>query len=175
MCEQEQGISQALDLVPLDNKTKEIAQSIINEDSVDKVKDLTHLFNLMQAKKNVLRVMKMNALLDTVTEQMSERFEKRPGEFSNADLLNYMNVVQNAIDRANKSITQVDDTPAITLQQNNTVNVNIEDTFDRDARERIADAVRAILKRAESMEKPSTEEPIYVEEVGCSESDSKNG
>lgn len=165
-----EDISKALDLVPLDNKTTEIAQSIISEDDVDKVKDLTHMFNLMQAKKNVIRVMKMNSLLDSVTEQMTERFAKRPAEFSNADLLSYMNVVQSAIDRANKSITQVDETPVITLQQNN-VNVTIEDTFDRASRDRIADAVKAMLKRAEQMAKESDDAIDVKEDIVIENSD----
>ena len=73
-----------------------------------------------------------------------ERFEKRPGEFSNTDLINYMNTVQNAIDRANKSLNLIDEAPAITLNQ---VNVNVEDpVLNRESREKITNAINALLK-----------------------------
>ena len=119
--------NELLNLIPLDSKTKEIAQKIIDEDSLDKVKDLTHLFNLNQAKKNVLRILKLNTLLDKVSDTMIERFEQTPGQFSNADLLNYMQVTQSAIDRANKSLNMVDESQAITLNQVNQVNLNVGD------------------------------------------------
>ena len=88
-------------MIPLDDSSNELAQKIINENDLTTVQNLTHLFNLNQAKKNVLRVIKMSSLLDKITDQITERVERRPGEFSNNDLLNYMNVVQASIDRAN--------------------------------------------------------------------------
>lgn len=137
-----------VDLIPLDTKTKELAQEIINEQELEKVQNLTHLFNLNQAKKNVLRVMKLNSLLDKVSDQMIERFEKKPGEFSNNDLLNYMQVTQNAIDRAQKQLNIVDEAPAISLNQ---VNINIENNeggLDRDSRAKITEAVNQLLQMA---------------------------
>ena len=62
----------------LDESISKIAQEIINENDVDSIKDLTHLFNLNQAKKNVIRVIKLNGLLDTVSDKIIERFEKYP-------------------------------------------------------------------------------------------------
>lgn len=142
----------------LDKKTSQIAQEIINEDDVDKIKDLTHLFNLNQAKKNVLRVMKLNGLLDTVSDKIIERFDKYPDNFSSADLLNYLQVTQNAIDKANKNLNLVDDTPVIQLQQNNQVNVSIIDSFDRDSKERVMEFVKSVLAKS-SIEV----EPEYIE------------
>ena len=136
-----------LNLGPLDNQTKDIAQKILDEQDIEKVKDLTALFNLNSQKRNVMRVMKMNALLDTVTDKVVERFEKTPDNFSNEDLIKYMQVTEAAIEKANKQLNLVDETPAIQLQQNNQVNVNIIDSFDRDARERIAEAVKAVLSK----------------------------
>lgn len=141
-------ITQPLDLRPLDNQTKQIAQEILNEQDIEKVKDLTNLFNLNAQKRNVMRVIKMNDLLDKVTDQVVERFEKRPDNFSNEDLIKYMQVTENAIDRANKHLNLVEETPAIQLMQNNQVNINIDSGLDRDGRERVMDAVRAILSKA---------------------------
>ena len=74
-----------LDMIPLDTSTQQIADEIIKETDTKKLKDLTYLFNLNLTKKNVLRVLKLNTLLDKVSDQMLERFEKKPGEFSNSD------------------------------------------------------------------------------------------
>ncbi len=132
----------------LDIKTSQIAQEIINEDDVDTIKDLTHLFNLNQAKKNVIRVMKLNGLLDTVSDKIIERFEKYPDNFSSADLLNYLQVTQNAIEKANKNLSLVEDTPVIQVNQNNQVNLNIIDSYDRDSKNRIMDAVKSFLTKS---------------------------
>lgn len=145
-----------IDTLPIDTNTLEVAQQIINETDLDKVKDLTHLFNLNQSKKNVLRIMRLNGLLDKVSDQMIERFEERPGEFSNADLLNYMQVVQASIDRANKSLNLVNEAPAISLNQNN-VTVNIIDTFDRESKEKITNAIQGILAQIDNTQDDSSD------------------
>lgn len=155
------NLDNTLDIIPLQQEEAEVAYKIIEERDIDKVKDLAHLFNLNQSKKNLLRVIKLNSLLDKVSDQMIERFEKTPGAFSNKDLLDYMQVTQAAIDRANKSLELIDETPAIQLQQNNQVNINVVDTLDRESRERITDAVKAILQRAKSIQ--SQGDDIIVE------------
>lgn len=58
------------DLVTVSNigeKETEIASKILNENNLDEVKNLTRLFNLIQAKKNMLRVMNLNGLFDKVS------------------------------------------------------------------------------------------------------------
>ena len=164
MDNENKDITQPLDLVPLDTHTKQIAQEILNEQDVDKVKDLTTLFNLNAQKRNVMRVIRMNELLDKVTDQVIERFEKRPDNFSNDDLIKYMQVTENAIDRANKHLHLVEETPPIQLQQNNQVNINIESQLDREGRERVIDAVRSIL--AMSKESPMEVDFVDVEKKG---------
>lgn len=149
----------ALDVKPLDLKTKDIAQQILDTDDVDKVKDLTNLFNLNSQKRNVIRVMKMNELLDNVTDKVMERFEKTPDNFSNEDLIKYMQVTENAIDRANKNLNLVSDTPPIQLQQNNQVNINIGSTLDRESRAKVTDAVNMILNKYKN-----SQEPIIIDE-----------
>lgn len=134
-----------LNLQPLDTNTREIAQKILDEQDVDKVKDLTNLFNLNAQKRNVMRVIKMNELLDKVTDQVIDRFEKRPDNFSNEDLIKYMQVTENAIDRANKQLNLVDETPPIQFMQNNQVNINVGADLDRESREKVLERVQAIL------------------------------
>lgn len=149
-----------VDIIPLDNSSKDLATQIIAENDLKKVQDLTHLFNLNQAKKNVLRVIKMNSLLDKISDQMIERVEKTPDNFSNNDLLNYMQVTQSAIDRANKSLNLVDETPAIQLNQVN-INVN-DDVLSRDSRERVTDAIKSIMERLNSIQNSEKESPIII-------------
>lgn len=153
----------SLDLVPLDEKTALIAQQILDEQDIDKVKDLTALFNLNAQKRNVMRVIKMNGLLDKVTDQVIERFEKYPANFSNDDLIKYMQVTENAIDRANKNLNLVEETPAIQLMQNNQVNINIDNGLDRGSREKVLDAVKAILANATKPE-PKVVDVIEIKE-----------
>ena len=79
-----------VDLTVIDEQAVDLAQKVINETDIEKTKDLVSLFNLNAAKKNVIRILKLNGLLDSVSDTMIERFEKYPNEFSNEDLLKYM-------------------------------------------------------------------------------------
>lgn len=166
MDEQKVTSSDIIDLIPLDNKTNELANEIINEESIERTQDLVKLFNLNQAKKNVLRVLKLNSLLDHVSDEMIRRFERTPGEFANNDLLNYMNVVQASIDRANKSLNLVDEVPNISLTQ---VNVNVEENkLNRESRAKITEAISKILEMSQKLniDKESEDELIIEPLIG---------
>lgn len=130
-----------------DNKSRELAQEILNTEDFDKVKDLTALFNMNTKKRNVVRVLKMTELLDNVTDKVIDRFNKTPDNFTNEDLLKYMQVTEASIEKANKNLDMVEEAPAIQLNQNNQVNINIGETLTRDSRERINDAVQSIIKK----------------------------
>lgn len=134
-----------LSVANVNNSIEETAQSILDENDLDKVKDLTHLFNLNQAKKNVVRIMKLNGLMDTVADKIIERFEKYPDNFSNAELLSYLQVTQNTIEKASKSLELIDETPTIQFNNNTQVNVSIIDSLDRESKARVADVIRSIL------------------------------
>jgi len=146
--EKKEDALQVLDTVQLDSDTQAIANQIIHEPDGNKVKQLIDMFNLNQKKKNVIRLIKFNGLLDTVSDSMIERFQKKPGEFGNQDLLNYMSVVQNAIDRVQKSVDSASDMPAIQFNQQNNVNIETVDMFDKEAKEKIATAIKAILNKS---------------------------
>ena len=156
------------DLTQVEQTSDTLAQDILNTDDPKKVKDLTALFNMNQSKKNVLRVLKLSELLDKISDQMLARIDKRAGEFSNADLLNYMNTIQVAIEKASKSLDLVSQSPAIQLNQQN-INIEVNDNIlDRGARERITSAVQSILQKAidlnvisqEDIDKEKTEQII---------------
>lgn len=163
-------VDDLISLLPLEQSNLTLANDIIKEQSFDKTQELIKLFNLNQAKKNALRILKLNDLLDKVQDSMIDRFEKRPGEFSNTDLINYMNTVQSAIDRANKSLTLIDEGPAITLNQVN-VNVNEDPVLNRESREKITNAINALMKLNLNSNEDTPPNEIIVEENKEDETD----
>lgn len=134
----------------LDNKNNDIAQQILDAETVEQTQDLTALFNLNAQKRNVLRVLKMNNLLDKVTDQMIERFERNPNLYTNDDLLKYMQAAESAIDRASKNLNLVEDTPSIQLLQQNNVNISIDNGLSRDSRQRVIETVQALLNKSKA-------------------------
>lgn len=122
--------------------SKEIAK-VNNKDELD---NLYAKFKINDTKKNIFRVNKLNNLLDKVTDEAIARFENRPGEMSNKEVLDYMNIVQNQIERSKDTINSIKDIN--NLQVNNTVNVSINDnkpTLDRESKEKIIDFVKNVL------------------------------
>lgn len=141
----------SIDTTNIDSKNENIAQKILDAEDLDELKDLTALFNINNQKRNALRILKMNNLLDDVTDNIIQRFEKNPHNFSNDDLLKYLQVTENAIDRATKNLNMVEETPAIQMMQNNQVNININDGLDRESRLRVTDTVKQILNKLSTM------------------------
>ena len=137
-----------VDTSEIDSTIKNLASQVLAETDPDKAKDLISLFNWNLSKKNVSRILKLNSLYDDVSDQMVDRFHKKADQFTNSDLLDYLKVVQGAIDTSSKNLVQVEDPPAIVQQNNTQINVNLVDSFDRDAKQRILDAIQATLKNA---------------------------
>lgn len=156
--------TQLMQTEDIDNKTVDLANKILNEDDFDETKKMIQLFNLNQSKKNVIRLLKLSKLLDSIYDQMISRVEGRPGEFSNEDLIKYVNTIITAIDKANKSLDLVQEAPAISVGQINIVNTG--ESFDRESRERILNAVDKVLMRAK-------EAGINVDDYTVSEDENK--
>ena len=129
-----------------DNNAKEITKQIVEERNPDNIKNLIHIFNLNQTKKNALRVIKMNQLLDGVSDEMIRRFQNRPNSFNNDDLLKYLQVTENAIDRANKSLANIDNAPTIQINQVNVGENPGQIKLDRESRDKTIEAAKALLK-----------------------------
>lgn len=148
-----------VDVSPLENETQELANQILAEKDLDKTKDLIALFNWNMSKKNAARILKLNNLYDSVTDQMVTRFATKADQFSNSDLLDYMKTVQGAIDTTTKNLSQIEDPPVIIQSQHNTqINVNVNEAFDSEARARILSAVEAVLNCTSPTEEISKEE-----------------
>ena len=140
-----------MDLIKTDNKiidkTDSLVNDIIEEDDIEKTKQLLNLFNVNIAKKNTLRVMKVDKLLDKVVDEALQRVEVRPDEINNKDLIAYASVAQSQIDKSMQIIKSVNETPAIQLNQQNNINVNIGTELSRESRERVLKAVEQILNQ----------------------------
>lgn len=145
-----------VDIAPINNAMVELVDDIIKEDDTTRLKKLTNLFNLNQTKKNALRILRLNELLDLIQDQMIERFETSPLEFENKELLDYMQVIQSAIDRANKSLDLIDHTPTIQLNQ-----VNVEmPILNHESRERVREAIQAIRNKIDKITKQDNEQEV---------------
>lgn len=151
---EEQELNEAIDLslaiLPLEVTENKIMQQIIEAPTKEELQTQLELFNINQSKKNAMRIVKLSNLLNKVEDQAIERFERRPDQVSNKELLEYMNVVSNQIDRAQKSIDAVKDAPAITLNnQKNELNINVGPQLDRDSKERVMDVISLLLKQVQ--------------------------
>ena len=141
-----------LETESINQKALTLAQAVIDEDDYTKTKNLIDLFNSTQAKKNVIRVLALNDLLDQIIEKVSERITKKSDELTSQDLLQCLQTISQAIERANKELTGVQTTPAIQLNQNNQINVNLNEQIPRESRERISEVIKQVLNRANSID-----------------------
>lgn len=140
-----------MELSPLDKNIENLTKQILSETDENKSKDLIHLFNLNQSKKNVLRSNKYSDMLELVIKQMMERIIKTPDNFSNDDLLKFFTAVNSALSKTSDTISQIDEMPAI--QINNTqINVQSEDKLSREEKEHTIDAVKALLAQMNSVQ-----------------------
>lgn len=131
----------------LNEEAKAIIEQIITEKDDRKSRDLVQLFNNNQNKKTMVRVNKLSDLLDTITDQALVRFTSRPDEISNKELFDGLKVVQDLIERGQKQVSGVGETPLIQVnQQTNEVNIGCSTSnLNRDSRERVKSAVLSLL------------------------------
>lgn len=151
----------------LTEESKALINQIMSETDEQRVRDLTHLFNANQNKKTMARVNKLSDLLDTITDQALTRFTARPDEISNKELFDGLKVVQDLIERGQKQVSGVGETPLIQInQQNNEVNVGgTTSNLNRDSRERVKAAVLGLLSSITSQQATPAEEAIINTDI----------
>lgn len=133
------------DNVELVNQEDSLEDKLINELDADEVKNIIDLFNLNIKKKNVIRANKLSELQDSISNQMIERVEKNADAFSNKDLLEYFKTIQQTLQTSDTSSENVKVPVQITQTQ---INVNVEEpTLDRQSKQRVLDAIKAILAK----------------------------
>lgn len=142
----------SLDLpISINTPLNVLEDKILQEEDITQLKDIINIFNLNIQKKNIVRVSKLTELQDLITQQMEERVKSKPGEFNNQDLLAYFKTVQETLNKSNNTLDNID-TPAIQVNQNLNINVSNNADFDKASRERIMDAVKSILAKADQNE-----------------------
>ena len=144
--------------------TDNTKQQLINANTKKELEDIVAIFNLDIAKKNILRSAVYSDVVDKVIEEISARIEKHPGQFSNKELLDYMTVIQNQL---SKSALENKEVPTIAIQQN-IVNVNNPlNDFDRESKDRMREALKAVLSvtnfNEENIENGLTEESNRID------------
>lgn len=161
--------------ISLKSSSDEIVERITKAESIEELKELTKLFHLSLAKKEASRALTQSELVDLLLAQAKERITKRPDELSNKDVLDYMNALQNSIDKSSKTLEdKIVEAPPLTLNQTNQeININIGDgksvSIDEDARTRILDVINALTKG--NVQQKTIQETS--EEVVIVDSDSK--
>lgn len=124
-----------------------LEQKIILEEDPIELKKIVDMYKLNLKKKDLLRSGKMSSLLDLVSDQMEARLEKRPGEFTNKELLEYTQVLNGIIDKNTDSLKE-EDIP--TVQINQQVNITNGVELTREQQERVSSVLKSIFSKIQS-------------------------
>lgn len=148
-----------IDLSIIDKTSDDLSNKLINESDTDKIRNIIDLFNLNQAKKEILRVDSYNKLVDKLVDQMSLRLDKKADEFSNKDLIDYLKVISDNTDKSKKAFSTINDMPAIQINQVN-IGDNSEKELSRESREKVMAAINAYMKKAMQSQEQENEEIV---------------
>lgn len=141
-------------LVPINLETpiEELSDRILNETDIEQFDKMKNLFDLNMKKKEIIRLNKLNDLQDLTVEEMSNRLQKRSGEFSNQDLLGYFKTIQDSISRSDTSLDGIDVASIKVIQNQLNINMNNEDGLSRESKNKVIEAIRSILDKSTSNE-----------------------
>lgn len=141
-------------LVPINLETpiEELSDRILNETDIEQFDKMKNLFDLNMKKKEIIRLNKLNDLQDLTVEEMSNRLQKRSGEFSNQDLLGYFKTIQESISKSDTSLDGIDVASIKVIQNQLNINMNNEDGLSRESKNKVIEAIRSILDKSISNE-----------------------
>lgn len=147
---------------------QQVVKDIVAAPNKEELEKQFQLFNMNQVKKNALRIIKLNDLLTKVEDQALERFEKRPDQVSNKELLDYMNAVSNQIEKAqnfNKE-TLSTEVGGIKIKQEKTeVNINVAPVLNRNEKDRVVDVISILLNQMKKPQSRANDDVVEVEEA----------
>ena len=139
--------------ISIDKSNEELVKSIIKAKSKQELESLYQEFALNNTKKEAARINQLNGLLDQVNKEAINRFTNRPAEVSNKEILDYMNAVQNQIERSKKTVDGIKEVNAVQVnntQNIDTVNIHVGNkeviSMSKESRERINDFISSVLK-----------------------------
>lgn len=127
------------------NTSQELSTQLIDSTDIAETEKLITTINAAIKKRAVIRADVLSQLQDKITDEISDRITHRSAEFSNADLLNYMNTLQTLVDKTDTST----DIPAVAIQTNNTINIGTGSDLDRNSRDKIKFVIDKLLKDKE--------------------------
>ena len=132
-----------------DQKLKVDSQRLVDQlttsTDVDEIKKITQLFNINQTKKELIRVNKLNQILDVINDKILERVTNE--DLGDEALIKYGTSINQALTRSLNTANTVQDKPLINLyQENNTVNINNQEVLSRESREKVLDVVKYLLE-----------------------------
>ena len=132
----------------VDKSLVKLEKQLIKEDNIEDINKIVELFNLNLQKKNIIRSAKLSEVQDKVVDQIIQRIDLEPEEFSNQDLIQYHKIIQ---DTLNKTDTTMDNVKVPNIQINQQINVD-KAVFDSDSRKRILAAVNDILQNENNID-----------------------
>lgn len=138
----------------VDTLSKELVDKIVKSGDKEELEALYSQFNLNNTKKNAIRITELNRLLDSINTQAIKRFTEQPDTMTNKEILDYMNGVQNQIDRSQRIVEGINDINVVqvnnTKNTNNTVNIKVGsndlNNLNRQSRDRVTSFISDILK-----------------------------
>lgn len=147
---------------------QQVVKDIVAASNKEELEKQFQLFNMNQVKKNALRIIKLNDLLTKVEDQALERFEKRPDQVSNKELLDYMNAVSNQIEKAQNFSKETLSTEVggIKIKQEKTeVNINVAPVLNRNEKDRVVDVISVLLNQMKKPQSRANDDVVEVEEA----------
>lgn len=147
---------------------QQVVKDIVAAPNKEELEKQFQLFNMNQVKKNALRIIKLNDLLTKVEDQALERFEKRPDQVSNKELLDYMNAVSNQIEKAQNFSKETLSTEVggIKIKQEKTeVNINVAPVLNRNEKDRVVDVISILLNQMKKPQSRANDDVVEVEEA----------
>ena len=145
----------------IQKQSQELTERIQNANDIDELKREANIFNAHQIKIEASRINKLNTLLDKSIDLAVDRVEKCPDELSNKEVIDIMTATRTQLDKSTSKLDMINETPMIQVnQQNVNINVDNENTLNRESREKVLDFIQQFMKQAQSQ---TTEEVIDVE------------
>lgn len=145
----------------IQKQSQELTERIQNANDIDELKREANIFNAHQIKIEASRINKLNTLLDKSIDLAVDRVEKCPDELSNKEVIDIMTATRTQLDKSTSKLDMINETPMIQVnQQNVNINVDNENTLNRESREKVLDFIQQFMKQAQSQ---TIEEVIDVE------------
>lgn len=139
------------------NKSKAIADELLQTDDPQKIKDLITLFNLQTKKKNISRAVKVSDMLDSIVDTLYNRLLNSPQQLQNFELVDYLSKLDTYLGKISDKDGDPNDKSLITLTQNNQINIINDGDLNTQSRKNVTEAVRKILQNISLEDKSEAE------------------